>query len=85
MVVAGLLPGRRRRRECMRRLAVLVINLAVLVLNLAVLVLNLAVLVINLAGRGFSALLPAARPWPVLAVASLTMASVGEVVGSAGR
>ena len=43
VVVAGLLPGRRPRRECMRRLVMLVINLA---------------------GRGFSALLPAARPWP---------------------
>ena len=78
MVVAGLLPGRRPRRECMRRLVMLVINLAMLILNLAVLVLNLA-------GRGFSTLLLAARPWLVLAVASLTMASVGEVVGSAGR
>ena len=85
MVVAGLLPGRRPRRECMRRLVMLVINLAMLILNLAVLVLNLAVLVLNLAGRGFSALLPDARPWPMLAVASLTMAFVGEVVGSAGR
>ena len=35
--------------------------------------------------RGLSALLPVARPWHVLAVASLAMASLGEVVGSAGR